>query len=303
MSAPYSYEFINTVNGMIEPSTVHCRNTNLTWFFKRYLLQRAFSVFKWTLPKTWNKDFFRYVLYMLGYIIVVNTDSFGVIPQPGGLRGYNVFYQPTHAVITNPLISGILEPEIDTQCVVIKLAPDYMGISDLISYYADQMALAGEAAGMNLINSKLSYIAGAKNKAMAEALKKGFDQMQTGNPFVVFDKDYAPEDNKPMFDVFTQNLEQNFIAPDIMLTIRKLENEFDSKIGLANVNSEKKERLTNEEVNANRDETYSLAELWFENINDGIEKARNMFGLTDFSVDWRFVRYARNNVDFGPISS
>lgn len=303
MSAPYSYEFINTVNGMIEPSTVHCRNTNLTWFFKRYLLQRAFSVFKWTLPKTWNKDFFRYVLYMLGYIIVVNTDSFGVIPQPGGLRGYNVFYQPTHAIITNPLISGILEPEIDTQCVVIKLAPDYMGISDLISYYADQMALAGEAAGMNLINSKLSYIAGAKNKAMAEALKKGFDQMQTGNPFVVFDKDYAPEDNKPMFDVFTQNLEQNFIAPDIMLTIRKLENEFDSKIGLANVNSEKKERLTNEEINANRDETYSLAELWFENINDGIEKARNMFGLTDFSVDWRFDRYARNNVDFGPISS
>ena len=302
MSAPYSYEFINSVNGSIDPSTVHCHNTNLVWFWKRYLLQRAFSVFKWTLPENWNLDFFRYILYMLGYIVIVNTDSFGVIPQPAGLRGYNVFYQPTHAIITNPLISGILEPEIDTQCVVIKLAPDYLGIGDLISYYADQMALAGEAAGMNLINSKLAYVLAAKNKTMAEALKKGFDMVQSGNPLVVFDKDYASEDNKPIFDTFAQNLSQNFIAPDVMLTIRKLENEFDSKIGLANVNSEKKERLTNEEIQANRDETYSLAELWFDSINDGIDKAKAMFGITDFSVEWRFDHNG-NTVDPGIVQS
>lgn len=303
MSAPYSYEFINTVNGSYEPSTVHCRNTNLVYFYKRYLLEKAFSVFKWTLPKTWNKDYFRYVLYLAGYITIVNTDSFGVIPQMSGLRGYNVFYAPTHAIITNPLINGIVEPEIGSQCVVIKLTPDYCGIGDLISYYADMMALASEAAGMNLINSKLAYIAGARTKTMAEALKKMFDQIQAGNPAAVYDSKYNPAegDNKPLFDFFSQNLKENFIAPDVMLTVKKLENEFATKIGLANVNSEKKERLTNEEVEANRDETYCLAEMWMESIKQGIDEAKAMFGLTDFSVDWRFD-HERHNVDSGTVS-
>lgn len=286
---------------MIDPSTVHCHNTNLTWFFKRYLLERAFSVFKWKLPETWNLNYFRYVLYMMGYIVIVNTDRFGVIPQIAGLRGYNVFYQPTHAIITSPLINGILEPEIDSQCTVIQLTPDYMGIGDLISYYADQMALAGEAAGMNLINSKLAYLLGAHSKSMAEAMKKLFDMVQAGNPMVVYDKDYGKEDGNPILEFFSQNLKENFIAPDIMLSIRKLENEFDSKIGLANVNSEKKERLTNDEIQANRDETYSLSEIWMESVKTGIEKAKRMFGLTDFSVDWRFKENERNSVDSGTL--
>ena len=303
MSATYSYEFISTYNGMIEPSTVHCKNTGLVWYFKRYLLQRAFSVFKWTLPETWSMDYFRYVLYMMGYIIIANTDSFGVIPLIGGLRGYNVFYQPTHAVITNPLINGIMEPEIDSQCVVIKLTPDYMGISDLISYYADLMALAGEAAGMNLENSKLAYIIGAKNKTMAESMKKLYDMVQAGNPMVVYDKQYAPEDKNPLLNFFSQDLQKNFIAPDIMLSIRKLENEFDSKIGLANVNSEKKERLTNDEIQANRDETYSLSEIWMESVKDGIRKAQNMFGsvLNDFNVEWRFNHGTNDIIGSGPV--
>ena len=302
MSAPYSYEFINSYNGSIDPSTVHCNNTSLVWYFKRYLLQRAFSIFKWKLPDNWSLDYFRYVLYNLGYIIIANTDSFGVIPLIGGLRGYNVFYQPTHAVITNPLINGILEPEIDTQCVVLKLTPDFMGISDLISYYANSMAIAGEAAGMNLLNSKLAYIVGAHSKSMAEAMKKMFDMIQSGNPLVVYDKDYSPADGKEMFEFFSQNLKENFIAPDIMLSIRKLENEFDSKIGLANVNSEKKERLVQDEVNANRDETYALAEIWYDSIQDGIKKAKAMFGLSDFSMDWRFDRYGTSdNVSTGTV--
>lgn len=298
MSAPYNYEFINTYNGLENPSTVHCKNTALVQYFERYLWQKIYSVFKWKLPETWNEDFFQFVLYHLGYIVIVNTDRFGVIPMMGGLRGYNVFYAPTHAVISNPLISGILEPEIDTQCTVIKLTADYCGVSDLISYYANQMALAGEAAGMNLINSKLGYVAAARTKAMAEALKKIFDEIQKGNPAVIFDSSYKGEDGTPLFDLLVQNLKENFIAPDIMLCIKKLDNEFASKIGLSNVNTEKKERLTNEEIEANNDETYCVAEKWLERLNNGIDKAKAMFGLTDFSVDWRYT-HERNSFDNG----
>lgn len=297
---PYNYEQINLYNGSYEPSTVHCTNNQLTFYFRRYLLQKVYSVFKWDLPETWNKDYFRYVLYMAGYITIINTDAFGVIPQMSGLRGYNVFYAPTHAIITNPLINGILEPEIDTQCTVIKLTPDYMGIGDMVSYYADLMALCGEAAGMNVINSKLAYIVAAKNKAMAESMKKMYDQIQAGNPLVVYDAKYSPEDQKQIIEFYSQDLRSNFIAPDILLTLKKIENDFACKIGLQNVNSEKKERLTNEEVQANREETYSLPEVWIENLKDGCRKAEKMFGIK-MSVDWRFDHDASNIVNPGTV--
>lgn len=292
---PYSYQEINLVSGSYDPSTVHCANNNMTFFFRRYLLEKTYAVFKWDLPEWWNADYFKYVLYMNGFITIVNTDKFGVIPQISGLRGYNVFYAPTHAIITNPLISGIMEPVIDEDCTVIKLTPDYMGIGDLISYYANMMSLCAEAAGMNLVNSKLAFILGAKSKAMAEAMKKMYDMVQAGNPLVVFDSKYSPENGESMIEYYSQNLKENFIAPDIFLTLKKIENEFACKIGLANVNSEKKERLTNDEVNANRDETYAIAETWLESLKNGCEKANNMFGLK-MSVDWRFNHDAKSNV-------
>lgn len=287
MSAPYDYNFINAYNSSYDPSTVHCKNTNLTRYFERYLYQKLFSVFKWEAPESWNMDYFRYVLYKCGYIAIVNTDAFGVIPQLAGLRGYNVFYAPTNAIIVNPLISGILEPVIDEECTVIKLTPDYCGLSDLISYYANEMSLAGEAAAMNLINSKLAFIAAARNRAMAETIKKGFDQMQSGNPLVVYDEKFKETDRQDLslLELFTQNLRENFITPEIQSAIRELDNEFDRKIGLYTVNTAKRERLIVDEVN--QDSTYCMADGWLKSLQDGCQKTADMFGI-EISVDWRY---------------
>ena len=39
---------------------------NLSWMFQRYLMQKAISVFRWTIPETWDKD---YLLYCFDYLI------------------------------------------------------------------------------------------------------------------------------------------------------------------------------------------------------------------------------------------
>ena len=137
MSAPYYYDYINKQNSTVKPSTVHIHNTGLSMFFKRYLLQRAISVFKWKLPETWSKDYFLYSLYCWGYVAIVNTDKFGVIPQACGLSGYDVFYQPTNAIIANPLLRGTLQPKIGKECTLIKLQPDYGNVMGLVDYYGD----------------------------------------------------------------------------------------------------------------------------------------------------------------------
>lgn len=297
---PIMYNYINAVNAQFSPSTVHVKNSALAMYFRRYLLQRAMSVFKWTAPDHWNLDYFRYVLYCWGYIAIINTNEFGVIPQQCSLGGYNVFYAPTYAIIANPKLTGILQPVIDKQCTIIKLQPDYGGILDMVYYYADQLALCGEAAAMNVQNSKLGYIVGARSKTIAEAIKKAFDMIMSGEPLAVYDKEMVGEDS-PLFDAFSQNLAQNFIASDILEAMRRIENEFCTRIGINNTNTNKKSRMLVDEVNANNEEIRTLADMWLESLKESCRKTRELFLLDDFDVEWRYKDAGSDNVPAGTV--
>jgi len=292
--APVSYDYVNAQNSIVSPSTVHIHGTGLARFFRRYLLQKALSVFEWKMPDVWSRDYFLYVLYCWGFISVLNTDKFGVIPQACGLQGYDIFYRPTHAVITNPLLVGMKTLKIDQQCTLFKLQPDYGGIMDIVNYYADMMALCAETAGVNLLNSKLSYVFTADDKAGAESFKKLFDKVASGEPCVVQDKKLLKQDGSPAWQTFEQNVGQNYIVGDILSDMRKIENMFNTSIGIPNANTDKKERLITTEVEANNGETSSLCELWLEELQKVCKKTVTMFGII-ISVDWRIKPEVKRN--------
>ena len=294
---PVYYDHINVANSSFAPSEIHVTDTRLSWYFRRYLLQKAISRFKWTMPAEWDQNYFLYVLYCWGYIAIVNTDKFGVIPQGCTLKGYNVMYQPRQAVIANPLLKGILEPEIGVECALIKLTPDYGGIMDIVNFYGDMMALCAETAATNLINSKLAYVFTAKDKAAAESFKKLYDNIASGLPAVIQDKALLDDDNKPAWQAFSQDLRANFISPDILDELRTWEYAFDQKVGFRTANTEKRERLITDEVNAQAEEVASMAELWLDELKRGVEKARELFLIpeTDFNVEWRIPGGANND--------
>lgn len=283
---PASYDVINLYNSSFSPSTVHVKNTGLQRYFRKYLLQKAISVFKWQLPEEWDPDYFKYTLYALGYIAVLNTRSFGVICQGGALGGYNLYYRPSYIMITNPLLKETITADIGTDCALIKLQPDYSSIMDIVGYYADQMALASEAMGMNLVNVKTGVVFGAKDKAQAESYKKMYDKIADGDPAVFIDKNLLDDQGKPNWMPFVQNMGQQYITDKILSDIRKIEAMFDTEIGIPNANTDKAERLITDEVNANNTETATRCELWLESIRRGIDQANSMYGL-QLSVDWR----------------
>ena len=283
---PASYDYINLYNSSFSPSTVHVKNTGLQRYFRKYLLQKAISVFKWQLPDEWDPDYFKYTLYGLGYIAVLNTRSFGVICQGGALGGYNLYYRPSYIMITNPLLKSTITADIGLDCALIKLQPDYSSIMDIVGYYADQMALASEAMGMNLVNVKTGIIFGANDKAQAESFKKMFDKINGGDPAVVIGKNMLDDKGQPSWYPFVSNLKELYISDQILSDMRKIEAMFDTEIGIPNANTDKAERLITDEVNANNTETATRCELWLESIRKGLKKANDMFGLT-LSVDWR----------------
>lgn len=294
-NAPYFYDIYNLYNSCCDPSTVHASDNGLAFYFRRYLLQRAMSVFTWELPEEWDfsaKNYFLYSLYCLGFISIIKTDKFGVIPQHCTLTGYDVFYQPTNVMIQNPLINNTLQPRIGVQCALIKLQPDYGGIMDIVCRYAEQLALLSEAINVNAINSKLSFAfgvngTGGEGKAHAETLKAMYDRYASGEPAIFYDKRLIdPKTGELNVQFFNNDVRGSYIITDLLNDMRGIMNQFDTDIGISNTNLNKKERLITSEVAANNFETRSLCEMWLENCKIGCKQANDLFGLS-LSVDWR----------------
>lgn len=300
---PFYYDHQN-INDSSHGS-IHAGDTGITRFFARYLLQKAISVFEWSIPEEWAKNFLLYCMYCYGYVAVFTTDKFGTIFQPCGLTGYDIFYRPTHAVIANPLLQGNLRPRIGQECELIRLQPDYGGVMDIVMHYAELMAIATETMSVNMFNSKLAYVFMSSNKAGAETFKKLYDKIASGQPSAVIDKAAANPDGSRPWDLFTQNVGQNYIADKVLSDLRKIEAMFDTDIGIPNANTDKRERLITDEVNANNVETLSKCSLWLEEIRTSCKKVNEMFGLS-LSVDWRYKaeevqKNAGNTINQGPL--
>lgn len=299
MNLPFYYDYKNARNSTINPSTVHVRDTGLQRYFARYLLQKTISVFKWDMPKTWSRNYLLYTLYCWGYVAVINTDKFGVIPQQCTLGGFDVFYQPKFATVANPLLRGILNPVIGKQCELLRLQPDYGGVMDIVNFYADMLALSAETASTNLLNSKLAYVFASDGKAGAESFKKLYDQIASGEPAAYIDKNLYRDDGTPTWNFFNQNLKETYIAGDILNDMRLWEMKFDNEIGIPTTNTTKKERLITDEANSAIEESRTKAQLWLEELQESCRKINNMFGIRLW-VDWR-VDNARDALTDGDV--
>ena len=287
----YDYDVISQINARYNPNTVKCKNNALYLFFCRYLWQKAVSVFEWSgIPDWWSDVYFKYVLAGAGYVAVLETEEYGIIPQWCTFNGKRtVFYEPAGIIVTNPAFKGNRQYEctLGLDAELIRMTPDYNGIGDIIGYYGDQLALTAEALGVNTINTKSALVFASANKTAAESFKKMMDQIQSGNPAVFVDKDLYNDDGSVNWQLFIADLKNMYIAPDLISSLARIEAQFDSYIGLPNLaGMEKKERMISDEVNMNNVSTYSRAELWKDNIDKSLLNVNAMFNLS-IKCDWK----------------
>lgn len=254
------------------PSDVDGVLNSSSLYYREYLLKKLFGRFTFSgIPEGWDEDYMLEVLFLNGYFTITDTEA-GILPLKCGLTGINIFEKPTSVIVANPVL-GNFERIIDNNCVVIQLQPNYQGVFTMINRYATMLAMCDSSIAVNLMNTKAAHVFGATNKAQAETFKKMYDEISCGNP-AVFIKDGLNEEN-----FFTMPVKQYFIANDVQLLKRKIVTEFLTEIGINNTNSDKRERLTDDEVNANNLEVSANIQCWIDNVGWGIDKANKMFGL------------------------
>ena len=255
------------VDGVANTSSIYYRNKLFRLFLQRYVIDN--------MPKTWEFDYFNEHLFLDGVIGVTDTSA-GILALKCGLTGIGIFEQPTKTIYANPVL-GNFERTIGEDCEIIRLQYNYQGIGWILDRYATLLAMCDSSIAVNLMNTKVSWVFGATDKTQAETFKAIYDDITQGKPAVFTSNQNVGNLKEQMF---VMPAKQNFIADDVQLLKRKILNEFLTDIGINNTNLDKRERLTDDEVNANNDEVLANIYHWYDNINDGITKVNNMFGLS-----------------------
>lgn len=291
---PLNYDKINLAAGSYQPSMIKAYNNAAFVYWQRSLFQRAQSVIVTDgLPEEWSgsvRDFLLYCLLNFGYVAVFDSAEYGLAFQPCTLTGYDFYYQPSGVLISNPYIRQTLELKIGRDTELLKLTPDFYGIIDTVTYYAEKLATLDNAINISIINNKHAFFLGARNRGMANALKKMLDKVNKGEPAVIYDQRILNDttDKDVPYQFFErQNLKQSYLTTDQLQDFQTIINSFDAEIGIPTVPYAKKERMVEDEANSRQADSISRATIWIECLNDSAGRVNRMFGT--------FLRFSLRN--------
>lgn len=289
VDVPTDYEGLNLYNSMRSVAG-RVQNDINTQYYMRALWQRAISGTKFKLPRDWkrSKRYFKNVLFGLGFIGVIDSPKYGIIPQICTFSGYGLFLQPVNMIVNNRFME--FEGTIGENCEIIHLCGDYRGIWDIVEHYAIRLSVAITSLDCALMNERISLLAAGKNKAAVETLKVIYEHISAGEPFYVYDKAIKGEglegDEEPIW-TYSQDVASQYISDKLLADIDTILMQFDREIGIAAV-GEKKERMLTDEVQLQQDDTCARPSTWFENLSDSFDLTNELFPELQLSFTMKY---------------
>ena len=122
-------------------------------------------------------------------------------------------------------------------------------------------------------------------------MKAMYDMISRGTPAVFVKGSQINSDT-----ILYNHVKENFIAGDIQILKRKIMSEFLTEIGVNNANTDKRERLTDNEVEANDSEIQLNAGYWLDNIREGLAVANKLYNLS-LSIDLKKTFNTEGDID------
>lgn len=257
-------------------------------YWERSLFQRMTAMFKFEgLPEPgpeqvrWDKDAFLYGLFKIGYLVCFKSNTYGILFQPATPYGIGLFYQPTGMTINTPYFQFGRPLRIGEECEVIKLTPDYRGIWDIITKYAQEFQYLDVAIRQSSLNARFAYGIAASNQRQAETAKTMMEKLANGETAIIYDpamvKDPETKEVRMPWQQFDRDLKQNFILPELIEVRRKILTDFYKEIGVK-VAPEKKERQITSEQEASDAGVYNRREVWNQTLQESVDRYNNFFG-------------------------
>lgn len=246
-----------------------------------YMLNRSNAMFKYhNLPDTIPENELENLLQVNGYAVICKIKN-NLYAVNAGLGGENdVYGNPTKAIVSVPYLNFNGEFDIDKDCVLIKNDNNAIGLIPMYAKYCSLMNESEISLLLALVNRRVQSFITAKDDNTKKSAEAFIEKVFKGELGIIADN--------ALFNALTvQNntLNNSNAITEIYNLMVGLKKDLFNEIGLAAYDTEKKERISNAELELNTDNLYPLVDDMRENRVKGIEKINNIFD-TDIEVEF-----------------
>lgn len=264
------------------------------WF--RALLMDLNSILNFhNLPKSWPENFLKLNLFSIGWVGVFQSLNFGdpemnhVAFNPCTFGGFDFYYQPEYIMVANPKfkVQDINRLHIGKDCELLQLNEDFIGIFDIIDYFASKLANLSVAFNMATSNAKIPAVFTCATDRERRTVEAAYDDTQSGKPIIIVKN---PENSKEVFptknivEAVYQELKHSYIGTELLDNIHQVLNMWYETIGYP-VTVDKNAHILNQEADFQFAQSSAKVKTWTHMLNIGFEKINKMFG-TNMEVEY-----------------
>lgn len=265
--------------------------------FRADMLNKSLTMFEWeNLPDTLPAVEIEKQLQMTGYTIIAKVNG-NIYAFQGGFSGQDPYNRPTTAIVNNPSLKYNGTFTIDEDCVVIKNDDMQQGLIHIFNKYGTLLIENQITMLMTDYNYRMPFTISSKDDSTTQSAQEFLQKIIDGSLGVIGEA--------KLFDALqvtpTNNKGVNSFA-DLYGYQQFIEAELNNTIGLATNNNMKRERLTTNEIEVNKNASYPLIDNMLRNRQQAVEKINKMFDLditVEFSSIWNGNNESEGEEDNG----
>lgn len=261
--------------------------------FRADMLNKSLTMFEWkNLPDTLPAVEIEKQLQTNGYSIIAKVQG-NVYAFQGGFSGQDPYNQPTKAIVNNPSLNYNGTFTINEDCVIIKNDDMQQGLIHIYNKYGTLLIENQITMLMTDYNYRMPFTISSKDDTTTQSAREYLQKVIDGSLGVIGEA--------KLFDALkvtpTNNKGVNSFA-DLYGYQQFIEAQLNNTIGLATNNNMKRERLTTNEIEVNKNASYPLIDNMLRNRKQAVEKINKMFDLdidVEFSSIWNGTNEDDNN--------
>ena len=267
--------------------------------FRADMLNKSLTMFEWkNLPDTLPAVEIEKQLQTNGYSIIAKVQG-NIYAFQGGFSGQDPYNQPTKAIVNNPSLKYNGTFTINENCVIIKNDDMQQGLIHIYNKYGTLLIENQITMLMTDYNYRMPFTISSKDDSTTQSAREYLQKVIDGSLGVIGEA--------KLFDALkvtpTNNKGVNSFA-DLYGYQQFIEAQLNNTIGLATNNNMKRERLTTNEIEVNKNASYPLIDNMLRNRKQAVEKINKMFDLdinVEFSSIWNGTNEDENNGTNGDI--
>ena len=251
--------------------------------FKNNQLNKSLTMFEWSnLPDTIPAVELEKMLQINGYAVIAEYQG-KLYAFQAGFSGQDPYNQPTKAIVNNPALKNNTTYTIDEDCIVIKNDDMKQGLNGIYEYY-----------GQRLIENQITMLMTDYNLRMPFTISSSDDQTtQSAKMYLkkIIDGSLGVIGEQKLFkalSVTPTNSKQTATFADLYGYQQFIIAQLNNTIGLATNNNMKRERLTTNEIEVNKNASYPLVDNMLKNRQQAVDAINEMFN-TDVSVEYSSI--------------